>query len=189
MHGRKIGRLINKFVTMIVFLALIAMLLVVLSMRLSGGEASLFGYQMKAVLSGSMEPDISTGSVIAIKETTPDFQYETNDVITFITDDESIVTHRIKQVKKDGESYITKGDANNANDLDSVRPENIIGIYSGVSIPYLGYIAIFMNSGKGTALVLSLSGIGFLVFAFLLFKRALGLVNHNKKSINSNLKN
>lgn len=31
------------------------------------GEPQVFGYQLKTVLSGSMEPEIKTGSIIAVK--------------------------------------------------------------------------------------------------------------------------
>lgn len=172
MDGSKIVKAINHIVTILAFAVLIAMLFMVLSMRVSGGEANPFGYQIKSVLSGSMEPAIQTGSVISIKETGADHHFAKDDVITFITDDDMIVTHRINQVQNDGKSYITKGDANDAVDLEPVRQENIIGMYSGFTIPYLGYVANFVNSGKGAALLFILPGIGFLFYSVLLISRA-----------------
>lgn len=189
MSGKKIGRFVNTVMTFLMFLVLITILLMVLSMRASGGEANLFGYQLKTVLSGSMEPDIPTGSVIAMKETQPNYQYKTNEIITFRTNEEKIVTHRIEQVQEDNKSYITKGDANDAADLEPVRQENIVGVYSGFMIPYLGYITNFVHSGQGTALFLVIPGIGLVVYAFLLFRRALCLVKQEKKSIHSETKN
>lgn len=91
-----------------------------------GQRRFLFRYQMKAVLYSSMEPGIQTGSVIAIKE--PDYKFEKNDVITFIMKEEKIVTHRIDQVRNDDKSYVTKGDANDAADMEPVKQDSIIGI-------------------------------------------------------------
>ena len=43
------------------------MTFVVISSKASGGEPQVFGYQLKTVLSGSMEPAFNTGSIIAVK--------------------------------------------------------------------------------------------------------------------------
>lgn len=153
----------------------------VISMRASGGEASLFGYQIKSVLSGSMEPNIQTGSIITLKETDNNHHFKKNDVITFKTTDNMIVTHRINQVQADGQSYITKGDANDATDIEPVKQENIIGMYSGFTIPYIGYVINFVNSREGAALLLVLPGLGFVIYSFLLIGKTLRS-NDDKKS-------
>jgi len=45
--------------------------------------------------------------------------------------------------------YITKGDHNIAPDVYPVPSHNIVAIYTGVTIPYIGYIAHFANSRVG----------------------------------------
>src|SRR5699024_5161336 len=112
MRGRKIGNIINIVITTLLYTVLISAMAIVVSMRMSGVDVSLFGYKVKTVLSGSMEPGIQTGSIIAIKEPEPNYTFEKNDVITFITEEEKIITHRIDEVRKDDGSYVTKGDAN-----------------------------------------------------------------------------
>jgi len=99
-------------------------------------------FKFLTVLSGSMEPVIKTGSIILVK---PISDYKVNDIITFESRGEN-VTHRIYEEKTmdNTESYITKGDANNASDMREVKKENIIGKVF-VSIPYLGYGVNFIQ--------------------------------------------
>ncbi|WP_088071908.1 signal peptidase I, partial [Gottfriedia luciferensis] len=72
-----------------------------------------------------------------------------------------IITHRISAVhNKNGEiSYKTKGDNNDAPDLWTVYPQNIIGNYSNFTIPYVGYALNFVSSKTGSALLLVVPGI------------------------------
>src|SRR3989344_1742628 len=70
-------------------------------------------YQIKIVQSGSMEPDIKTGSVVIIK---PSSVYKVGDVVTFGKDTKKDIptTHRIVSSRaQDGViMFTTKGDAN-----------------------------------------------------------------------------
>jgi len=97
------------------------------------------GYKTLVVLSGSMEPKIHVGSVVAVK---PVGEYKVGDVITFgeNTKTKTPTTHRIAEVKEDGgvKSYITKGDANNAPDQKPVAQGEILGKVL-FSVPYVGY--------------------------------------------------
>ncbi|GGK00255.1 S26 family signal peptidase [Lentibacillus kapialis] len=188
MKTRKIIKAINHIVTILVFAVLLTMLFTVITMRASGGEPSLFGYQFKSVLSGSMEPDIKTGSIIAVKETKDDYHFSKDDVITFKTENDKTVTHRIDQVRDNGQSYITKGDANDAADLDPVLQENIIGLYSGFTIPYLGYVMNFVNSNEVAALLLILPGIYLVIYSIFQIGRALRAIDPPKKEVGSNTK-
>lgn len=56
-----------------------------------------------------------------------------------------MIIHRIEQVQNDDKSGITKGDANGAADLEPISQENIIGIYSGCTIPFLRYVFNYVN--------------------------------------------
>lgn len=167
MTGKKIRKAINHFITAVMFAVLLIMLFLVLSMKASGGEASLFGYQVKSVLSGSMEPDIQTGSVIFVKLVEDDQTFSENDIITFVTEDGMTVTHRIQEVQNEQKSYVTKGDANDGADIEPVLKENIIGIYKGITIPYLGYVMAFLTSNEGIALLFMIAGISTLMYAII----------------------
>lgn len=113
----------------------------------------MMGYEVMTVLSGSMEPAIHTGSVIAIKPVDDPKHYKVGDVITFKAPDDKqkLITHRIKEVKPKGDlvEYITKGDANKTADLEPVPAGNIVGQYANFTVPYVGYMLSFAKSKAG----------------------------------------
>lgn len=119
----------------VAFLAIAALLL--------ASSFSIPGVHLNArvVETGSMEPTISTGSVVFVS---PAEHYTEGDIITFkrASDDADMppVTHRIIAVRADaGEyRYVTKGDANGVEDTKDVKPEEIIGAVR-FHIPWLGY--------------------------------------------------
>lgn len=91
------------------------------------------------VLSGSMEPYMSTGGLAFTN--TKDLEPEIGDVITYRIDNNQ-VTHRVIDIE-DG-AYITKGDANEGEDATPVTKEQIVGTVV-LSIPYLGYVASYLH--------------------------------------------
>lgn len=167
MEAKTIKKLTNNIVTTILYIVLIVMLFVVISSKASGGEPQAFGYQLKTVLSGSMEPGIKTGSIIAVKPGGDMARFKKGDVITFKSEDNQIVTHRVVRVINNGDqiSYQTKGDNNKTEDLNPVISNNVIAEYSGFTIPYLGYFADFTKSKTGSALILLLPGLVLLAYA------------------------
>jgi signal peptidase len=95
-----------------------------------------------------MEPAIKTGSLIFTKSFS---EYAIGDVITRRTLDPKVtVTHRIVEKKEVNGNliYMTKGDANNGEDSESVSPESIIGKVV-FDIPYLGYPVSYARTQQG----------------------------------------
>ena len=146
----------SMFTTLLVIIvAALAILLV--GMRFAG-------FKVFTVLSGSMEPTYHTGSVIYVKEV----DYTTlqpGDVITFAISEDMVATHRIVGVVPDDEDpsvlrYRTKGDANDAEDGTLVHYKNIVG-KPVFSIPYLGYIASYIQSPPGS--YIAIAGAAFLL--------------------------
>lgn len=86
--------------------------------------ASINGYAMLEVVSGSMEPTILKGDIIVIN--TKDKDYKENDIITFRGKEGEFVTHRIIEI--DDKTMITKGDNNNSED-DPIKTSSIVGKY------------------------------------------------------------
>lgn len=128
----------NKFLSIVYYLFLcllgvIALTVVISALPITGG------IKIMAVLSGSMEPAIHTGSVVIVR---PHISYHIGDVITFKgTGSKNIsITHRIAEMRVDrgAPSYVTKGDANNAPDLRVISQKEVIGSVM-LSVPYLGY--------------------------------------------------
>ncbi|MGM0940931.1 MAG: signal peptidase I SipW [Bacillota bacterium] len=173
MKNKALLKKISSGLTSLLFIFLLCMLFLVFISKVTGNEGNLFGYQLKTVLSGSMEPKIDTGSIISIKTGGDMTRFHRDDVITFNTKDDMIVTHRITEVLNDGEQYITKGDANDGHDLNPVLSENIIGYYTGFTIPYVGYVINFASSREGVALLLILPGFLLLTYSYIIIRRTL----------------
>ncbi len=122
----------------------------------------MFGLQVFTVLSGSMEPTYHTGSVIYVKEV--DYREITEgQVITFLLDEKTVATHRVVEVVPDEETpsvlrYRTKGDANEAIDGGLVHYKNVLGT-PVFTIPYLGYLASFIQNPPGSYVAISLGAL------------------------------
>ena len=128
-------------------------LVVLLALALVG--VRLVGLHPYVVLSGSMEPTYPVGSLIYVKPV--DYQeLQVGDPITYMLNEDTVVTHRIIEVLADEEDpdtirYFTKGDANEAADGTSVHYKNIIG-KPVFSVPYLGYVSNYIQNPPGTYL-------------------------------------
>lgn len=183
MKSKMVVKVASSLVNVILFSALILMAVVVISAKASGGEPNFMGYQVKTVLSGSMEPTFQTGSVIAIDPDIDKVNLQKGDVITFLKDESTIVTHRIIEAEKtgDGATYTTKGD-NNANaDGEAVISDNVIGTYTGFTIPYLGYMLNFANSKMGSVLLMIVPGVLLLIYSGFTIWRAIAAIDVPKK--------
>ena len=86
--------------------------------------ATVNGYGILEVITGSMEPTIHVGDLIVIDTETKD--YQVNDIVTFYDVDGSFVTHRIMAINED--KVVTKGDNNNTNDEEMAKSK-IVGKY------------------------------------------------------------
>ncbi|KKQ02045.1 MAG: Type I signal peptidase [Candidatus Roizmanbacteria bacterium GW2011_GWA2_36_23] len=119
------------------------------------------GYKSFLVQSGSMEPTIMIGDIIISHK---QYQYNKNDVVTFMNADQRVVTHRIIEasVSKDKTSFITKGDANRSEDSDLITDENIIGKVIFI-IPKLGYLVGFIKTPIGLVVFMVLPALALIV--------------------------
>lgn len=149
----------------------------ILMSKLTGGEPSFYGYKLKTVLSGSMEPTIHTGSIIAVSpvEIGAGNRFKAGDIITFRADEQRLITHRIIDVRsnKSGDTvlYRTQGDNNDAPDSALVPSANIVGAYTGFTIPYAGYFLSFAGTKTGNIVLLIVPGLLLLLYgAFSIWK-------------------
>lgn len=106
-----------------------------------------FGYEIYNVVSGSMEPEIPVGSLIFVAPVQPESVIE-GEIIAFESGD-SVVTHRVVENKKLEGELITKGDANEGEDINPVPYAGVIGRVER-HVPYMGeYMVIYTtNVGK-----------------------------------------
>lgn len=105
------------------------------------------------VQSGSMSPTIEVGDLIIVNAPEKGQTFGVDDVVTFWdgAPGSALVTHRIVEITTDDDgktAYRTKGDANSAQDGTLVYPEDIVGTYV-MRIPYLGDVAMFMQTIPG----------------------------------------
>ncbi len=127
-----IQRRINGLVTVLLILAVLLCLYVVIQV-LSNGYVNLGGFMMFRVVTGSMEPTISVGSLIVTRQADIE-TIRLNDIICFRTQEAAIwgkiVTHRVVGVFEgiDGSPLLeTKGDANLVMDGYLVNQGNFVG--------------------------------------------------------------
>lgn len=111
-----------------------------------------FGYGIANVLSGSMEPTFSRGTLLLVKETD---EFQVGDIVVYQSGNELIV-HRITALN--GKQVTTQGDANNVAD-PVFSEEEIKGVVISW-IPHLGTAVSLLRTPAGIILIL--------VIAFLL---------------------
>lgn len=121
---------LNVISILLIICSLGVLLTVVMTKK---GEApNVLGYSLFRVMTGSMEPNIPTNSLIVVHRIEPG-KLEEGDVISFYSRDPSLLgevnTHRIVGIEEVGGRYIfsTKGDANNVEDQYVTYGEDVIG--------------------------------------------------------------
>ena len=129
---KKRSKVIDITLTVIVVLSALFCAYVLISTA-NGKPVNLFGNRILQVVTGSMEPSIHVDDYIVVKSVDT-AELKEGDIISFYTEDEEIkgeiVTHRIAAVNGDG-TFVTRGDANPVDDSLTVRPEQVIGKYTG----------------------------------------------------------
>ncbi|NEU29563.1 signal peptidase I [bacterium LRH843] len=177
-------RIFTGSITFILVVILIVSLYITISSKVTGGQPSVFGNELMLVLSGSMEPAIQTGSVVGVKEIVDKTALEKGDIVTFYSPikENTIVTHRIIDVVGSGQfvEYITKGDNNETADPLPVPSELMIGKYSGLHVPYAGYILEFVQSKNGIAFGLIIPGLLLILYNVISLWRIFGKMESAK---------
>ena len=179
--AEKASQVVKKIISVITALSFVFGLLIFISvLRANKGEVpTVFGYSVMRVRTGSMEPNLRTGCIVIAKKTDPQ-KLEVGDIISFYsTDPDPFIngqpeTHRIveRHYLVTGErEFITKGDANQADDPAPVLQTNIIG-------------KVVLNLGVASGSVLEIlqnpKVIFFLIILpliFITFSEAVNLVN------------
>lgn len=144
-----------KKITNIFYFLIIGLLFIVASLSSLSVIKVPFNFKVFSVVSGSMSPAIKINSLVITKQQPT---YGTGQVITFLVkngadqrNSRNIITHRIVGGgrKEDGTiEFITRGDANNTNDLNTVNEAEILGAVIGV-IPLIGSIIHFAKTQNG----------------------------------------
>lgn len=151
-----------------------AMLLILVAICLPLTVPRVMGYELYTVVSGSMEPDIPVGSLVYIRGEAPEDVKE-EEVIAFYgaKDSNAIITHRVVENRVVMGEFITKGDANQTNDMNPIPYDNFIGKVV-LDLPVIGHVAQAITSleGKIAAGVVIIVALGLQLLAGMFEKRS-----------------
>ena len=109
------------------------------------------GYQMFAVLSGSMEPTLHVGDVVVESRLAP-LDARVGDVVTFRSpaNQAKLITHRVLSLRasRGQVAFVTRGDANTGTERWTVPEDGVLGrvVYR---VPKVGYVTNRMGSRIG----------------------------------------
>lgn len=96
------------------------------------------------VITGSMEPTFSVGSIIYYEKINPT-KFEKNDILVWQNNAGDLISHRIVDINEKYE-FTTKGDANNTVDSEKVQLSQVIGRAKEFKIPFIGFYVTFINN-------------------------------------------
>jgi len=130
---------------------LIANLVIIVKGSLNPEEIpTVMGYAPMAVVTDSMNTGksdaIKAGDMVVTKKTNVD-KLAVGDIIMF-KNNQSAIIHRIVGYNEATNTFTTKGDANNTEDLDPVQKKNIIGKYM-LRVPKVGDLILFSRTPLG----------------------------------------
>lgn len=108
--------------------------------------------RVMTVMSGSMSPEIGVGDVIITKTVDP-ATIQVGDIITYAPLKYGVViTHRVVAIDEAGD-FVTKGDAVEDVDINTVKQEQVIGKHY-LTIPLLGYLLHYAHQPIGFAIMI-----------------------------------
>ena len=106
----------------------------------------LMGYEIFSVVSGSMEPTLPVDSLVYV-EPVAAAEILPGEIVAFWQDG-TVVIHRAMENRKDESCLITRGDANDMDDIEPVSYLNVIGRVK-YHLPGLGFLMLYYVSTEG----------------------------------------
>lgn len=183
---KKIFKIINNIFVVLLALLLGLIIILTVSTKVFGRQNGFFGYHMLTVLSGSMEPNIKTGSIILVKTNINLKEIKAGDVITFKAPDNPnmLISHRVIKIEKSKSKrlqFITKGDNNDANDPAVVMESNVMGVYKNLTVPNIGYFFGFLKSKTGAVVLLIAPGLLMIISQLIVVAKTIINLEKNKE--------
>ena len=114
-------------------------------------------FQRYVVLTDSMKPEISEGSLVFVYYDSPE-NIEKNDIIAFYATggSKTPTTHRVVENDASNHQFITKGDNNPDTDIDPVPWVRFIGKVV-FHLPLMGYVMEAMSKSVGKIAMISIA--------------------------------
>lgn len=126
-----LSKIVNMIINILIFVVFICLIFVIYSTIqlkvLNKSYVNYFGYTYFEILTGSMRDEININDYVFVKITE---DVKENDIISFYSDND-VITHRLMEINDD--ELITKGDANNTEDLP-ISKNDVIG-----KVVYIGH--------------------------------------------------
>lgn len=179
---------LNNIIAIIIGVLLLPILVINCCLIVSGiinpnKIPSVNGYTPLIVLTESMEPKIKSGDLIICKKVSSNY-IEEGMIISFFDpsgNGQTIVTHKINRIEIDEEVnaiyYYTQGINNNIEDRNPVSFDNVIGVYTGVRLAWLGQFILFIQKPVGLLICIVIP-----ILIFLLIWYLKQLINKNEKN-------
>lgn len=149
-RGGKLVPVLCNILGTLILLSVIAFYLPVTAARIKGHE-------VYNVVSGSMEPEIPVGSVIYVEPAEPE-SIEEGEVVAFRSGD-SVIAHRVVRNRVGEGEFITKGDANEENDMNPVKYAELVGRVSW-HCPVVGGLLEVCTSSVGKVYIICFAACG-----------------------------
>lgn len=171
MSVKRLMSIVNGVISVLLVLVILGIGFMALAAKKSpDGIPTFRGYKALSVISGSMEPTIHTGDVIIIRPVARAEEIAEGDVLTYRSKEKAdmLITHRvvgIVSLNGTPKAFVTKGDANESQDLDTVSFTQVIGRYE-FRLPYFGYISSFIRKPLGIMLAVVLPGLVLIAMEF-----------------------
>ena len=194
-----LGIIGNTLIWIFVVFAVVVTVLAFAAQTSAERIPSLGGKVILTVQSPSMEPTIMQGDIIIGRMLTSEEQLsrKVGDIVTFVSDigGQTVTkTHRIVGILPgdgafDGQTrYVTQGDNKETNPTADppVVAGNVISIYEGTRIPFIGNILSFLQQPTGFLVAIVLPLALFFLYELILFvRKLLQLKNEGKKQISA----
>ncbi len=135
----------------------ILILLSVIFLYLPVTVAKLRGNEVYNVVSGSMAPEIPVGSIIYVEPAAPETIAE-EEVIAFYSGS-TVIAHRVVKNRAGEGEFITKGDANEENDMNTVKYAELVGRVSW-HCPVMGGLLEVSTSAVGKVYIVCSAACG-----------------------------
>lgn len=158
---KKVFNILSNLSFVIFMIVFIFLMYISIRGVITGMEPEIFNHKMYYVESGSMSPTIKVGSLIVVEEKDAE-DINISDIVTFKTENGTVVTHRLVNIINGGEDYVMKGDANSTNDPNTLKKENIIGRVM-LTIPYVGILLSAIRTKIGISVLIIFTSIVILI--------------------------
>lgn len=130
----------------------------IVALVLAAAVPIVFGGRTFTVMSGSMEPNVSTGDLVLTVPISPG-EAKSGDIVTFTdpSNNGRLLTHRVATSRRDGQQYrfVTKGDANSNAERWAVPADGRVGRVV-MKMPKLGYVMALSRKPEARVALIAL---------------------------------